>query len=100
MPHLHEADAVLPLSQQLHDAVNAIARQPEDGIDTPLQQAFHHAISGSSSHGSFPDLSGTESFKEQQETRSRGSCNRLLTERKRGRKVRQAGLLPTKDVTF
>src|SRR4029077_12486676 len=39
-------------------------------------------------------------FEEQQDARSRGSCNRLLTERKRGRKVRQAGLLPTKDVTL
>jgi hypothetical protein len=63
MTHLHEADAVLALSQRLHDAVNAIAWQPEDGIDTPLEQAFHHAISGSSSHGSFLDPSETVSLR-------------------------------------
>src|SRR4051812_21553857 len=65
MPHLHEADAILALPQRLHDAVNAIARQPEDGIDTPLEQAFHHTISGSSSHGFFPESIRDGVFKEQ-----------------------------------
>jgi hypothetical protein len=63
MTHLHKADAFLTLSQRLHDSVDAIARQSEDRIDTPLQQAFHHPISGSRSHGPFPGLSGTDSLR-------------------------------------
>jgi hypothetical protein len=53
MTYLHEADTVLALSQRLHDAVDAIARQPEDDVDTPFQEAFHHAISSSRSHSVF-----------------------------------------------
>jgi len=53
MAHLHEADAILALSERFHDAVDAIAGQAENGIDAPLQQAFHQAISGSRSHSVF-----------------------------------------------
>src|SRR3954463_2710718 len=48
--HLYEADAVLALSQRLHDAVDAVARQPEDGIAAPFEQACHQAIRVRLSH--------------------------------------------------
>ena len=38
MAHLYESQAILPQPDRLHDAVDAVARQPEDEADAVLDQ--------------------------------------------------------------
>jgi hypothetical protein len=49
--HLHEADRIEMGAQRLHDAVDAVARQPEHDLDTPVDQGVHEHVRGSSRHG-------------------------------------------------
>ncbi len=50
MPHLNEADRVLLLAQRFHDAVDAIAWQPEHHVHTPGLKGFDENIGSSLSH--------------------------------------------------
>src|SRR5207249_10508255 len=38
------ADAVLARAQRLHDAVDAVAGQPEDDVDVPVQQGLDQYV--------------------------------------------------------
>ena len=49
--HLDEADRVLALAQRLHDAVDAVAGQAEDGIHAPVLQHVDQNVGGCLSHG-------------------------------------------------
>jgi SAM-dependent methyltransferase len=40
----HEADLVLMAAQSLHDPVDAVAREAEHGVHTPVDQPFHQQI--------------------------------------------------------
>ena len=46
VPHLDEADLVLPRAQRLHDAVDAVAGQAEDDIDAPVEQGVDEHVRG------------------------------------------------------
>ena len=50
MPHLDESNPVLPLSQRFHDAVDPIARDSEDNLNSPVDQVVHEYI-GRRFHG-------------------------------------------------
>src|SRR3546814_17485970 len=45
MPDLNEPDVVLPLSQRLHDAVDAVAGQSEDDLDAPVVNRVDEDVS-------------------------------------------------------
>src|SRR4051794_14867162 len=42
MPCLDESDLVLFLPQRLHDPVDAVARDPEDRVNAPVDQSVNH----------------------------------------------------------
>jgi hypothetical protein len=42
--HLDVANAVLPLAQRLHDAVDAVAGEPEHDGDSPVEEAVHEDV--------------------------------------------------------
>jgi hypothetical protein len=42
--HLHEADRVLALPQGFHDAVDAVAWQPEYHLDAPVLEALDEEV--------------------------------------------------------
>ena len=44
MPDLDEADFFLPGSQGFHDAVDAVAGEAEDYVDSPIDQAFNEYV--------------------------------------------------------
>src|ERR1700744_1790385 len=44
---MDEADLVLRQAQRLHKAVDTVAGQAEDGVDSPRKQAFYKDIRGS-----------------------------------------------------
>ena len=50
MPHLNEADLVLPFAEGLDDAVDAVAGDTEHGVDTPGQQGFDQNVAGGRLH--------------------------------------------------
>src|SRR3546814_5114879 len=50
MPDLNEPDVVLPLSQRLHDAVDAVAGQSEDDLDAPVVNRVDEDVSRSFRH--------------------------------------------------
>jgi hypothetical protein len=54
VPHLHEADLVLPGAQRLHDAVDAVARQAEDGVDAPGDEGVDEQVCGGLGHDALP----------------------------------------------
>src|SRR5437879_11159300 len=50
MPHLNEANSILPCAQSFHDAVDAIAGNSEDYIDAPTNDPFDQNIGGCFCH--------------------------------------------------
>src|SRR5437667_10026836 len=52
MAHLDEADLLLVRPQRFHDAVNAVSGKAEDGVYSPIHQAFNHHVSSSLGHKS------------------------------------------------
>ena len=52
--HLNETDFILSRAQRLDDPVNAVAGQPEDHIDAPIDEHVDQQICASFSHGRFP----------------------------------------------
>ena len=57
VPHLDEADLVLVRAQRLHDAVDAVAGQAEDSVDSPVDEALYEDVGGCSGHGLLISLS-------------------------------------------
>src|SRR5690606_23510920 len=59
VPHLDEADPVLARAQRLHDAVDAVAGDAEDGIDVPVDQRLDQDVRGGGGcHPVAPSLPG------------------------------------------
>src|SRR5579872_1742140 len=54
MPHLHEANRVLPLAERLDDAVDSVARQTEDDLDSPLRQHVDQNVPAGACHDNSP----------------------------------------------
>src|SRR5438874_6279013 len=50
MPHLYEANRILPFAERFHDAVDAVAGQTEHHVDTPLLDRVDKNIGRCSSH--------------------------------------------------
>src|SRR5439155_25821881 len=44
MVHQDEPDPVVVAAEALHDAVDAIAGEPEHGVNAPVDQPFHHQL--------------------------------------------------------
>src|SRR5205807_4886345 len=49
--HLDEADLLLPRAQRFHDAVDAVARDAEHGVDAPIQQGLDQHVGCGFCHG-------------------------------------------------
>ena len=54
VPHLHEADAVLAIAQGFHDAVDTVAGQAEDRVDTPIMDGVDQHVGSSLCHAPHP----------------------------------------------
>jgi hypothetical protein len=52
--HLYEAHRGLPRAQGFHDAVDTVARQAEDRIHAPINDAFDQYIRSRPSHSYTP----------------------------------------------
>src|SRR3954468_6186171 len=50
MANLNELDLFLTLAQRFHNSVDAIARNPKNEFDSPLQERINQNVSASSSH--------------------------------------------------
>jgi hypothetical protein len=48
MPNLNEPDLIGALSQRLHDSVDAVARQSEHDLDSPIADRVDENIGGCS----------------------------------------------------
>src|SRR5678815_468376 len=44
VPHLDKADLPFALADRLHDAVDAVTRHPEDGVDAPGNQGVDQQL--------------------------------------------------------
>ena len=44
MAHLDEADAVPPRAQRFHQAVDAVAGEAEDDLDSPVEEAVDYPV--------------------------------------------------------
>ena len=50
VPHMDETDLVLVRAQRFHDAVDPVAGESEDGVDTPVDEALDEVVGGCSGH--------------------------------------------------
>src|SRR5262245_46963347 len=54
VPHLNETDFVLPFAKRLHDAVDAVTRQPEDHAHAPALYGVDQYVGCGSGHDEIP----------------------------------------------
>src|SRR5689334_5328137 len=54
MPHMDEADLVLPFAQRLHDAVDAVAGEAKDDFNTPIVNRLNKNVGCGHFHGGAP----------------------------------------------
>jgi hypothetical protein len=57
---VHVAEAVVPRPQRLHEAVDAVARQAEDGVNAPVHEPVHEQVGGCVGHGCCSVVAGVQ----------------------------------------
>src|SRR4030095_6435509 len=89
VPDLHEADLVVSDAQRLHDAVDAVAGQPEDHVDAPVVDRVDQYTGCGICHGAL--LSHSRSFQirrsRAQAQRASGLANTMRRPRRRPRRA-------------